>query len=95
MTITVSHIARWKQEGRSIAVLTAWDYLSAQIVDAAGIDVVLVGDSDIERWPPDLAPHGTVKIRGQSGATLEQVLPLMKAVLEEYQQQQQPLTIVF
>lgn len=57
--------------------------------------VVLVGDSDIERWPPALAPHGTVKIRGQSGAALEQVLPLMKAVLEEYQQQQQPLTIVF
>lgn len=45
MTITVSHIARWKQDGRSIAVLTAWDYLSAQIVDAAGIDIVLVGDS--------------------------------------------------
>lgn len=45
MTITVSQIARWKQEGRSIAVLTAWDFLSAQIIDAAGIDIALVGDS--------------------------------------------------
>lgn len=45
MTITVTQIARWKQEGRSIATLTAWDYISAQIVDAAGVDIVLVGDS--------------------------------------------------
>ncbi|MEO0867407.1 MAG: 3-methyl-2-oxobutanoate hydroxymethyltransferase [Cyanobacteria bacterium J06642_11] len=46
MTITVSHIARCKQEGHPIAVLTAWDFLSAQIVDAAGVvDIVLVGDS--------------------------------------------------
>ncbi|MBE9068095.1 3-methyl-2-oxobutanoate hydroxymethyltransferase [Leptolyngbya cf. ectocarpi LEGE 11479] len=45
MTITVSQIAGWKQAGRPIAVLTAWDFLSAQIVDAAGIDIALVGDS--------------------------------------------------
>ncbi|WP_398336365.1 3-methyl-2-oxobutanoate hydroxymethyltransferase [Vulcanococcus sp.] len=34
-----------KQEGRPIAVLTAWDALSAALVEAAGADVVLVGDS--------------------------------------------------
>lgn len=45
MIITVSQIAAWKQEGRPIAALTAWDFLSAQIVDAAGIDIALVGDS--------------------------------------------------
>ena len=45
MAITVSRVARWKQEQRPIAVLTAWDYLSAQIVDQAGVDIVLVGDS--------------------------------------------------
>ena len=45
MTITVSQIDRWKQEGHPIAALTAWDYLSAQLVDAAGVDIVLVGDS--------------------------------------------------
>ena len=44
MTITVSQIARSKQEGRAIAMLTVWDYLSAQIVDTAGIDIALVGD---------------------------------------------------
>ncbi len=38
-------LIRFKQKGRSIAVLTAWDSLSSAIVEAAGADVVLVGDS--------------------------------------------------
>lgn len=45
MIVNVHQFARWKQEGRAISVLTAWDYLSAQIVDKAGADFVLVGDS--------------------------------------------------
>jgi len=45
MIVNVHQFARWKQEGQPISVLTAWDYLSAQIVDAAGADFVLVGDS--------------------------------------------------
>jgi 3-methyl-2-oxobutanoate hydroxymethyltransferase len=45
MIVNVHQFAQWKQEGRSIAVLTAWDYLSAQMVDLAGADIVLVGDS--------------------------------------------------
>ena len=35
----------FKQTGRSITILTAWDSVSASIVEAAGADVVLVGDS--------------------------------------------------
>ncbi len=34
-----------KQAGRPIAVLTAWDALSAALVEAAGAEVILVGDS--------------------------------------------------
>ena len=34
-----------KQEGRPIAVLTAWDALSAVVVADAGADALLVGDS--------------------------------------------------
>ncbi|NDG74989.1 MAG: 3-methyl-2-oxobutanoate hydroxymethyltransferase [Synechococcaceae bacterium WB8_1B_136] len=34
-----------KREGRAIAVLTAWDALSAALVEEAGADVILVGDS--------------------------------------------------
>jgi 3-methyl-2-oxobutanoate hydroxymethyltransferase len=45
MIVNVHQFAQWKQADRMIAVLTAWDYLSAQMVQAAGADIVLVGDS--------------------------------------------------
>jgi 3-methyl-2-oxobutanoate hydroxymethyltransferase len=45
MAVKVHQFAQWKQQGRPVAVLTAWDYTSAQMVDEAGADVVLVGDS--------------------------------------------------
>ncbi|MEO1619507.1 MAG: 3-methyl-2-oxobutanoate hydroxymethyltransferase [Cyanobacteria bacterium J06632_3] len=45
MVVNVHQFLQWKQEGRTIAVLTAWDYISAQMVAAAGADIVLVGDS--------------------------------------------------
>ncbi|MEB3159122.1 MAG: 3-methyl-2-oxobutanoate hydroxymethyltransferase [Synechococcus sp.] len=38
-------LIRFKQSGRVITVLTAWDSLSASLVQEAGADVVLVGDS--------------------------------------------------
>ena len=34
-----------EQKGQAIAVLTAWDSLSAALAEAAGADVVLIGDS--------------------------------------------------
>ncbi len=40
-----TELIRYKQTGRAITVLTAWDSLSAALVEAAGVDVVLVGDS--------------------------------------------------
>ena len=42
---TVLDVQRFKDERRRFAVLTAYDYLSAQILDEAGIPVLLVGDS--------------------------------------------------
>ncbi|MBI5560278.1 MAG: 3-methyl-2-oxobutanoate hydroxymethyltransferase [Deltaproteobacteria bacterium] len=43
--ITVPDIVRMKVERRKIAVLTAYNYPMARILDCAGIPVVLVGDS--------------------------------------------------
>lgn len=45
MTVRIHQFKEWKQQGRSVAVLTAWDFMSAQIADQAGADIVLVGDS--------------------------------------------------
>lgn len=38
-------IAAMKKAGDRIAVLTAYDYMTAKLVDAAGVDIILVGDS--------------------------------------------------
>ena len=40
-----SDLIRFKQTGQTITILTAWDALSSSLVEAAGADVVLVGDS--------------------------------------------------
>lgn len=45
MAVRVNQFIDWKQQGRSVAVLTAWDFMSGQIADQAGADIVLVGDS--------------------------------------------------
>ncbi|NJO11803.1 MAG: 3-methyl-2-oxobutanoate hydroxymethyltransferase [Leptolyngbyaceae cyanobacterium SL_1_1] len=45
MTVNVHQFVQWKRDGRTIAVLTAWDYTSARIVEQAGADIILVGDS--------------------------------------------------
>ncbi len=43
--ITTNSLHQMKQQGEKIAMLTAYDYTLAGIIDKAGIDVVLVGDS--------------------------------------------------
>ncbi|MBU7581488.1 MAG: 3-methyl-2-oxobutanoate hydroxymethyltransferase [Nostoc sp. TH1S01] len=45
MPVTTQQLIQWKQQGRAIAALTAWDYAIAQLIDAAGVDLILVGDS--------------------------------------------------
>lgn len=43
--ITAPRILAMKAEGQKIAMLTAYDYTTARIVDESGVDVVLIGDS--------------------------------------------------
>ncbi|MDR0810816.1 MAG: 3-methyl-2-oxobutanoate hydroxymethyltransferase [Paludibacter sp.] len=43
--ITTRRLLEMKQRGEKISMLTAYDFTMAQIVDSAGTDVILVGDS--------------------------------------------------
>jgi len=43
--VTTHVLREMKQQGEKISMLTAYDFSMARIIDAAGIDVILVGDS--------------------------------------------------
>ncbi len=79
-------LVRFKELGKQITILTAWDSLSSAIVEAAGADVVLVGDS------LSMFIHGhttTLPI------TIEQMLYHTQAVCRGFNKplQNQPLVI--
>ena len=50
MAITIQKLIQYKQQQRPIVVLTAWDYLIAQLLDDSGVDLILVGDSMAAVW---------------------------------------------
>ena len=80
-------LTRFKQTGRVITVLTAWDSLSSSLVQEAGADVVLVGDS----LAMVVQGHATTL-----PVTLEQMLLHTQAVCRGFQGplQEQPLVVV-
>lgn len=43
--LTVSSFLKMKQAGEKVTMLTAYDYTMAQLLDAAGVELLLVGDS--------------------------------------------------
>jgi 3-methyl-2-oxobutanoate hydroxymethyltransferase len=45
MRTTILQIKEMKQKGKIIPMLTAYDYATAKLIDAAGIPLILVGDS--------------------------------------------------
>jgi 3-methyl-2-oxobutanoate hydroxymethyltransferase len=43
--ITVPHLIKMKEKGEKIVCLTAYEYITASLLDESGIDCILVGDS--------------------------------------------------
>lgn len=43
--VTTATIRQMKQEGKKISMLTAYDFMTAKIMDEAGIEMILIGDS--------------------------------------------------
>ncbi|MHC5155012.1 MAG: 3-methyl-2-oxobutanoate hydroxymethyltransferase, partial [Planctomycetota bacterium] len=45
MKKTISDLMKIKQDGRKIVAVSCYDYTTARLVTAAGVDMILVGDS--------------------------------------------------
>lgn len=52
MPITPQQLLERKQQGLAIVALTAYDYVSAKLLDRAGVDLLLVGDHNQHMAPP-------------------------------------------
>ncbi|MFT5585763.1 MAG: 3-methyl-2-oxobutanoate hydroxymethyltransferase [Cognaticolwellia sp.] len=84
---TALDLLKMKADSKRITMVTAYDYSMAKIVDAAGVDMVLVGDSlgmVIQGMPDtlsvtldDMAYHGRCVARGLEKAHLTVDLPFM------------------
>jgi 3-methyl-2-oxobutanoate hydroxymethyltransferase len=84
---TVPDVQRFKDEDRHFAMLTAYDYLSARILDEAGIPILLVGDSlgmvmlghstTLPVTVDDMLVHAKAVSRGARQALLVGDMPFM------------------
>lgn len=52
--VTVPKLIKMKREGKKITMITAYDYPTTMIADAAGVDIILVGGlcGDGYAWVP-------------------------------------------
>jgi 3-methyl-2-oxobutanoate hydroxymethyltransferase len=84
---TVLDVQRFKDEGRHFAMLTAYDFLTARILDEAGIPILLVGDSlgmvvlghptTLPVTMDDMVHHAKAVSRGARQALLIGDMPFM------------------
>jgi 3-methyl-2-oxobutanoate hydroxymethyltransferase len=84
---TVLDLQKMKAENTKIAMVTAYDATMARLVDAAGVDMVLVGDSlgmviqgmedTLSVTLDDMAYHGRCVARGLQQAHLTVDMPFM------------------
>ena len=85
----------WKRAGRKIAMLTAYDYLTARLCEVAGVDLLLVGDTlgmvvlGHETTTPvtmeDILHHTRAVVRGVQRAHVVADLPFMSYHVSDQQ----------
>ncbi len=85
--VTVATLQRKKREGKKIATLTAYDYFTSRLLNEAGIDLILVGDSlgnvvlGYENTIPvtmaDMVHHTRAVVRGNSRCLVIADLPFL------------------
>ena len=72
--MTVEELHAMKRDGRKIVCVVCWDQSSAEAADAAGADIVSVGDSVVQSWEELVAYLSGVR-RGVSRALVSCDLP--------------------
>ncbi len=87
MRLTISHVKEMKQRGEKIPMLTAYDYPTARLLDAAGIPLLLVGDSlgmvvlgydsTVPVTMDDMLHHVKAVVRGSQRALVVGDMPFM------------------
>ena len=87
MKKTVSTLQQAKENGQKITMLTAYDYSTAKLMDEAGIDMILVGDSlgnvilgyedTISVTMEDMIHHGAAVSRGAKETMVVVDMPFM------------------
>jgi 3-methyl-2-oxobutanoate hydroxymethyltransferase len=95
MNVSIHDLRAWKTEGRRFVMLTAYDAPTAKILDAAGVPVLLVGDSlgrnvlgydnELPVTMDDMLHHTKAVARGTKQAMVVGDLPFMsyQASLED------------
>lgn len=85
--ISVSYFQKAKDEGRKISMLTAYDYSTAHLMDEAGIDSLLVGDSlgmvmlgyenTLQVTMEDMIHHAKAVVRGAKRSLVIADMPFL------------------
>ncbi len=93
--VTVVDLARKKAAGEPIVMITAYDYPTARVVDEAGVDIILVGDSlgmvvlGYENTLPvtmeEMLIHTAAVVRGSERALVVGDMPFMSYQLSPQQ----------
>lgn len=93
--ITVPHILKMKQRGEKSTCLTAYDYATARILDEAGVEMLLVGDSlgcvvqgnsnTLAVTMEEMIYHTRAVVRGRKRALVIGDMPFMSYQLNKEQ----------
>ncbi len=85
--VTTTALARLKENGEKITMVTGYDFPSARLLDAAGIDIILVGDSvgvvvagykdTLPVTVDEMIYHGRAVVRGAERALVLVDMPFM------------------
>jgi 3-methyl-2-oxobutanoate hydroxymethyltransferase len=87
MRVTINQIKEMKQKGEKIVMLTSYDYVTAQIIDKAGVHMILVGDTlgmvvlgyktTIPVTIEEMLHHTRAVVRGAENALVVGDMPFM------------------